>query len=335
MLLNSALSVIVPIFNERDSLVELHSKLTRVLAALQCPYEIIFVDDGSTDGSTSLLHTIQSSDSSVIVVELRRNFGKATALQAGFQVAQGDVIITMDGDLQDDPDEIPRFLEALADGLDLVSGWKKDRQDPITKTLPSRLFNFVTSLLTGVSLRDFNCGFKAYRREVVERLDLYGEMHRYIPVLAHAKGYRVGEIPVRHHPRRYGKSKYSLERVSRTAFDLLTVLFLRSFQRRPLHLFGLFGLAFALAGFAIDSYLAVLWVMGERPIGNRPLLTLGTLLIIMGIQVLIFGLMAEMIAAASYRRPGVMELIRKVHRHSVADVSQSIAPPMDGQHVEG
>lgn len=324
MFTHSSISVVVPIFNERDSLVELHGKLCEVLVALGCSYEIILVDDGSTDGSTLVLHAIQSSDVNVVVVELRRNFGKATALQAGFQVAQGDIVITMDGDLQDDADEIPRFLEMLEDGFDLVSGWKKNRRDPITKTLPSRLFNFLTALLTGIPLRDFNCGFKAYRREVIERLDLYGELHRYIPVLAHAKGFRVGEIPVRHHPRRHGKSKYRSGRFLKGAFDLLTVLFLSHFQRRPLHLFGLLGLVVTLVGFVIDSYLTVLWFMGERPIGDRPLLALGTLLIIIGLQLLIFGLMAEMFTAVTYRRTDVMELVRKVERHqSVTENSGS------------
>lgn len=306
------ISVVVPVFNEHGSLLELHNRLRDVLDPLGHAYEIIFVDDGSDDGSVKLLREIQCADDNVIVVELRRNFGKATALQAGFQIVRGDVVITMDGDLQDDPHEIPRFLETLDEGFDLVSGWKRNRQDPLTKTLPSRLFNFSTSLLTGIPLRDFNCGFKAYRREVVETLDLYGELHRYIPVLAHAKGFRVGEMSVRHHPRRHGKSKYSFERFLRGAFDLLTVLFLSRFQRRPLHLFGLLGLIVTLTGFAIDSYLTVLWFIGERPIGNRPLLALGTLLITIGLQLLIFGLMAEMFTAVTYRRSDVTELIRQI-----------------------
>jgi glycosyltransferase involved in cell wall biosynthesis len=307
-------SVVIPVFNEQDSLVELHQRLNAVLTGLEVPYEIIFVDDGSSDGSPALCRQLVAADPRVVLVELRRNFGKATALQAGFQTAQGDIVITMDGDLQDDPDEIPRFLEAIEGGLDLVSGWKQSRQDPLSKTLPSRFFNFVTSRLSGVSLRDFNCGFKAYRREVVETLDLYGELHRYIPVLAHAKGFRIGEIAVRHHPRQHGKSKYSFERFLRGAFDLLTVLFLSGFRRRPLHLFGVIGLLVALVGFLVDFYLTVLWVLGDRPIGNRPLLTLGTLLIVFGIQVLVFGLLAEMIAAISYRRSETMDLVRRVHR---------------------
>lgn len=307
------LSVVIPILNERDNLSELYQQLTMVLSHLNRTYEIVFVDDGSTDGSLQLCRKLTMMSPHVVLVELRRNFGKAAALQVGFQVARGGTIITMDGDLQDDVKEIPRFLEALEDGLDLVSGWKQNRQDPLTKTLPSRLFNRVTSFLTGIPLRDFNCGFKAYRREVVKSLNLYGELHRYIPVLAHAQGFRVGEIPVYHHPRRHGKSKYSFERFFRGAFDLLTTLFLCGFQRRPLHLFGLVGLAFLLIGVSIDAYLAFLWLTGLAYIGNRPLLMLGTLLIIVGIQILIFGLLAELITAATYRRSEALEYVRHIY----------------------
>ena len=310
------LSVIIPILNESGSLPELYQQLTVVLGRLGREYEIIFVDDGSSDGSAELCRSYVESDTRITLVELRRNFGKATALQAGFQVAKGAIIVTMDADLQDDPTEIPRFLEVLEGGVDLVSGWKKNRQDPVTKTVPSKLFNWVTAMLTGIKLRDFNCGFKAYRREVVESLDLYGELHRYIPVLAYANGFRVGEIPVNHHPRSYGKSKYSFERFIRGAFDLITVLFLGTFKRRPLHLFGLIGIGLFGVGFAIDLYLSLLWLTGVAWIGNRPLLIFGTLLIIVGIQVLIFGLLAEMVTAATYRRSEVISLARRVSRHA-------------------
>ena len=313
--LKTDVSIVIPILNECENLPELYQGLTETLTGLNLAYEIIFIDDGSTDGSTALCRSMAQSNTSVTLIELRRRFGKATALQVGFQTAKGDIIITMDGDLQDDPAEIPRFLEALESGVDLVSGWKKTRQDPLTKTLPSKLFNQVTSIMTGIKLKDFNCGFKAYRREVVESLDLYGELHRYIPVLAHANGFRIGEIAVNHRPRCYGQSKYSFERFLRGAFDLLTVLFLGTFKRRPLHLFGLIGLAFAGVGFAIDLYLSVLWLTGIAYIGNRPLLILGTLLIIVGVQVLIFGLLAEMITAVTYRRADAMELIRRVNRN--------------------
>ena len=315
------LSVVVPILNEHDSLLELQTQLTRVLTQVGRAYEIIYIDDGSTDGSQKLCREFAEGDPRVVLVELRRNFGKSAALQAGFETARGEIIITMDGDLQDDAKEIPAFLEALDDDLDLVSGWKRDRQDPISKTLPSRLFNYVTSQLTGIPLRDFNCGFKAYRREVVEHLDLYGELYRYIPVLAHAKGFRVGEIPVEHHPRRHGKSKYSFERFFRGAFDLATVLFLRHYQRRPLHLFGLIGFSTFLTGFIIDAYLAMQWFLGLGYLSNRPLLIFGTLLITVGVQVGIFGLLAEMITAATYRRSDVAQSIRRVHRYALERAS--------------
>jgi glycosyltransferase involved in cell wall biosynthesis len=323
------LSIIIPICNERDNLTELYQQLTLVLSRLHCTYEIIFVDDGSTDGSLELCRKLTTLSPQVVLVELRRNFGKATALQAGFHIARGATLITMDGDLQDDVKEIPHFLDALESGLDLVSGWKQHRQDPLSKTFPSRVFNWVTAWLSGVPLRDFNCGFKAYRREVVQRLNLYGELHRYIPVLAHAQGFRVGEIPVEHHPRRHGKSKYRFERFFRGACDLLTTLFLCGFQRQPLHLFGLVGLGFLGLGVSIDTYLAFLWLAGLAYIGNRPLLMLGTLLIIVGIQILIFGLLAELITAATYRRAEVWGYIR--HLHQSPAPRRSLRPPPEDE----
>lgn len=311
------ISVVVPILDEEGNLRELHQRLTRVLQHLGRPYEILFIDDGSSDGSVTLSRELVDEDPHLTLIELRRNFGKATALQTGFEHAQGEIIITMDGDLQDDAEEIPRFLTAIESGLDLVSGWKQSRQDPVSKTLPSRLFNYVTARVTGVSLKDFNCGFKAYRREVIKGLNLYGELHRYIPAIAHGHGFRIGEIPVRHHPRLHGKSKYHLARFWRGAFDLFTVAFLNNFLRRPLHLFGSLGLIFSLVGFFLNAYLALQWFMGYT-IGNRPLLLLGTLLMTVGIQVLLFGLLAEMLTASSYRRSEVLESVRRVYRHTTS-----------------
>jgi glycosyltransferase involved in cell wall biosynthesis len=327
-------SVVIPIFDEQDNLSLLHQRLTEVLAGLDRSYEIIFVDDGSTDRSVRICRELATADDHIVVVELRRHFGKATALQAGFEVARGAIIITMDGDLQDDPKEIPAFLSALSEDVDLVSGWKRNRQDPLSKTLPSRIFNAVTSFVSGIPLRDFNCGFKAYRAEVVRQLDLYGEIYRFIPVLAHAKGYSVAEIPVDHQPRRHGTSKYSFERFLRGAFDLLTVTFLCRFQRRPLHLFGVVGLFFILSGLAIDTYMTVLWLAGATTLSNRPLLLFGTLLIIVGVQVLVFGLLAEMINAASYRRSDVVEMIRQVHRAPAAEPGRG-PPPSRTTRTEG
>jgi glycosyltransferase involved in cell wall biosynthesis len=308
------ISVVIPVLDERESLPELHRKLTRVLRALQRSYEIIFVDDGSTDGSAQECREIIRTDPHVVLVEFRRHFGKATALQGGFLTAGGRIVITMDADLQDEPEEIPRFLEALDNDLDVVSGWKKDRKDPFTRRLSSRIFNLVTSTLTGIRLRDFNCGYKAYRAEVTRNLELYGELHRYIPVLAHGKGFRIGEIAVVHHPRRYGKTKYRFDRFTRGMFDLVTTLFLRSYERRPMHLFGFVGAVVALVGVAINGYLSVLWFSGEY-ISQRPLLMLGTLLIGLGIQIGIFGLLAELITSATFSKSAVKELIARVHQH--------------------
>ena len=290
------LTVLVPVFNEAESLMLLYEKLVTVLAGVAQEYEILFVDDGSNDSSPAIMEKLCQQDRHVRVIEFRRNFGKAAALSVGFSEAKGKMVITMDADLQDEPEEIPRFLAALDEGYDLVSGWKYPRLDPLSKTLPSALFNLTTRLLTGVPVHDFNCGFKAYRYEVVRELNIYGELYRYIPALAHWRGFKVGEIKVRHHPRLYGRSKYGWSRFARGLFDLMTVLFLNRYNRRPLHLFGWMGLLSLLAGFVINLYLALLWFEGVRPIGTRPLLSLGVLLVFMGIQFVSFGLLAELIA---------------------------------------
>lgn len=290
-------SVVIPAYNEADAVVTLATHVNSVLSSLDKEYEIIFVDDGSTDETFLKLSAATEALPSVRVVQLRRNFGKAAALTAGFHDARGDLVLTMDADLQDDPEEIPRFLAALEEGpYDLVSGWKFPRRDPLRKTLPSRLFNWVTSLMSGVRLHDFNCGFKLYRRQVVEETPIYGELYRYIPVLAHWRGFRVTEIKVRHHPRLFGQSKFGASRFFRGFFDLLTVLFLTRYMRRPLHLFGWLGMASFGSGMLILAYLTVLWFLGDRPIGDRPLLTLGVLLIIVGMQIFSLGLLAEMLA---------------------------------------
>lgn len=294
------ISVVVPAYNEEESLQPLYEELSEALGKLGLQYEIIFVNDGSTDGTHPAALRICNADSHVKCIRLRRNFGKAEALDAGFKEAKGTIIFTMDADLQDDPAEIPNFLAKLEEGYDLVSGWKFHRLDPIGKTLPSKLFNMVASATTGVKLHDFNCGFKAYRREVLEHLNVYGELHRYIPALANGNGFAVGEIKVHHRQRKFGKTKYGMARFTRGLLDLLTVLFITRYTKKPLHLFGSLGLALLGMGVVINGYLAVLWFMGYA-IGHRPLLTLGVLLMILGIQSISTGLLGEMIVHVQHK----------------------------------
>ena len=295
-------SVIVPVLDEADTVEILAERVAAVLDGLRKSFEIVFVDDGSRDGTAARVRQAKARDGRVKLVRLRRNFGKAAALCAGFDHSSGRIVITMDGDLQDDPEEIPRFLSTLEEkDLDLVSGWKRRRHDPVSKTVPSRLFNWVTRGLAQVDLHDFNCGFKAYRREVLAEIAVYGELHRYIPVLASRRGFAVGEIEVTHHPRRHGNSKYGWDRFYKGLLDLITVLFITRYTRRPLHLFGAIGLLFLATGFGIDAYLAVLWFAGQH-LGNRPLLQLGILLMVLGIQVLTTGLIGEMITFKNFRR---------------------------------
>lgn len=296
-------SVIVPVMNEEQTIVTLAERIVEVFSSSPPPAqlkEIIFVDDGSLDGSWNQVLLASQRIPSVYGIRLRRNFGKAAALQQGISHAEGDVIITMDGDLQDDPKEIPRFLTAIRSGLDVVSGWKRIRHDPLGKTLPSRLFNYVTAKVSGVRIHDFNCGFKACKREVFQSINLYGELHRFIPALADAVGYRVGEIEVEHHPRQFGKSKYGAKRLVKGFIDLLTVVTITKFNSRPGHLFGGLGLTVGLIGFIINAYLAIIWFTGE-PIGHRPLLSLGILLTIIGIQFILFGLVAELFVSLKRR----------------------------------
>jgi glycosyltransferase involved in cell wall biosynthesis len=296
------LSVLVPVLDEVDSIDELAARVTAVAESLGLSFEIVFVDDGSRDGTTDRVRGAHQRDPRVKLVRLRRNFGKAAALCAGFDHCRGRLVLTMDGDLQDDPDEIPRLLEALeADDLDLVSGWKRQRNDPVTKRWPSRLFNWVTRRVARVPLHDFNSGFKVYRREVLEQVSIYGELHRYIPVLASRRGFRVGEIEVLHHPRRHGASKYGWDRLYKGLLDLITVLFITRYTRRPLHLFGVFGLLFLGLGFAVNLYLAILWFQGQT-LSNRPLLLFGVLLMVLGFQIITTGLLGEMITFKSFRR---------------------------------
>jgi glycosyltransferase involved in cell wall biosynthesis len=290
------ISVVVPVHDEERSVALLYDELRSALEPLHAQWEVIFVDDGSTDGTFSALTRLHNSQQNVRVVRLRRNFGKAAALVAGFDQAHGDIVVTIDGDLQDDPAEIPRLLAKLDEGFDLVTGWKTHRRDPISRRLLSRIFNRVTSAFSGVRLHDMNCGLKAYRAEVVRGLRLYGELHRFIPVLAHYRGFRIAELPVNHRPREHGRSRYGVERYLRGFLDLLTVSFIGRYRHRPLHLFGGLGLALGAIGSAILIYLTVVKALGHA-IGQRPLLMLGVLLVVIGMQFFSLGLISEMITS--------------------------------------
>ena len=279
------LSVVVPVYNEERSIELLYDEIAAALDPLEREWEAVFVDDGSSDGSFAALTRLHARAPNVRVVRLRRNFGKAAALAAGFRQAAGEVLVTIDADGQDDPGEIPRLLAKLDEGFDLVSGWKTQRRDPLRRRVVSRVFNVVTGWVSGVRLHDMNCGLKAYRAEVVDGLALYGELHRFLPVLAHERGFRIAELPVHHRPREHGRSRYGLERYLRGFFDLITVTFMGRYRHRPLHLFGGLGLALGGAGFLVCVYLTVLWFTGSA-IGHRPLLTLGVLHVVVGIQFL-------------------------------------------------
>jgi glycosyltransferase involved in cell wall biosynthesis len=292
-------SVVIPAYNEAESLPELLAETARALEGI--PWEAVVVDDGSTDSTWETLRGLRQHYP-LLALRLGRNQGKAAALAAGFSRAEGGYVATLDADLQDDPSEIPAMMEMMEEeGLDLVSGWKRKRRDPVTKTLPSKLFNLTVRLTTGVRLHDFNCGLKVYRRAAAKSLRLYGEMHRYTPVIASQLGFRVGEKPVHHRPRRYGSTKYGMARFFRGYADLITVLFLHRYSLRPLHFFGGIGTVLFLAGFVISLYLTVVWFGGE-PIGNRPLLLLGILLLIVGFQFISLGLLGEMLLKLSSRK---------------------------------
>jgi glycosyltransferase involved in cell wall biosynthesis len=305
-------SVVLPVLDEVESLGVLHRELTEALRRLGRSYEILFVDDGSRDGSFERIEKLRLEDPRVRGVQLRRNFGKAAALAVGFREARGGVIVTLDADLQDDPAEVPKLLARLEDGFDLVSGWKHDRQDPRSKTWPSRLFNWVTGLLTGVRLRDFNSGFKIYRREVVEEIRLYGELHRFIPALAAWRGFQVTEVPVHHRARRYGHTKFGSARLWRGFLDLLTVLFLTRYTRRPLHLFGGLGLIAWTVGFLVNAYLTGIWLYTAQPIGHRPLLAFGVLSMLVGVQFFAVGLLSELVLSYQTRSADDVSIRRRL-----------------------
>ncbi|HWE36046.1 MAG TPA: glycosyltransferase family 2 protein [Isosphaeraceae bacterium] len=301
------ISVVVPVHNERESLATLHAELNRVVADAKLgDVEFLFVDDGSRDGSWEVVLDLARHDPRVRGIRLRRNFGKAAALTAGFEAARGSIVFTLDGDLQDDPAEIPRFLARLDEGLDVVSGWKKTRHDPWHKVGPSRVFNAAVSALTGCYLHDHNCGFKVYRAEVLREVGIYGELHRFVPVLAHAKGFRVGEVVVHHRPRKFGYSKYGVARLVKGFLDLLTVRFLTRFSQRPLHVLGAVGLVLFLLGGLGMLFLAIVWVRNQaqpnpEPIGHRPLLVYSAALLGVGTQLISLGILAELVTSYNIR----------------------------------
>lgn len=324
------LSFVVPVYNEVESLAQLHREITQVCDAEKLEFELIFVDDGSRDGSWPLIQELSKQDPRVSGIRFRRNFGKAAALTAGLAAAKGETLFMMDADLQDDPVEIPHFLSKLAEGFDVINGWKVRRLDPWHKVYPSKVFNWMVSRLTGLSLHDHNCGFKCFRKEVAGEIRLYGELHRFVPVLAHARGFRVSEIEVHHRKRQFGHSKYGFKRFLRGFLDLLTVKFLTGFGQRPQHLLGTFGILCCGLGFLGLGYLASLWVVGNLvfplmnnlhivseawqldPIGGRPLLTYSFTALLLGAQLFSLGLLAELIVANTSRTEDTFSVAERV-----------------------
>ena len=300
------LSIIIPVLNEADSLRQLHAEIVAACERGNVAFEVVFIDDGSTDGSWRMIEELSRIDERVSGIRFRRNFGKAAALTAGMRAAQGDAILMMDADLQDDPAEIPRFLAAMNEGYDVINGWKQRRLDPWHKVYPSRVFNWLVGALTGLRLHDHNCGLKLFRSEVARELRIYGELHRFIAVLAHARGFKVAELAVNHRPRQHGRSKYGLRRFLRGFLDLLTVKFLTGFGQRPQHMLGAFGLFFFLLGMAGLGYLGIYWIAmtasGADPqVGSRPLLAYSVAATLLGAQAISLGLLAELLVSYTGR----------------------------------
>jgi len=317
-----SISVIVPALNEAAALPELIERIDRTLKPLAQPYEISVVDDGSTDDSPAVLRKLTKSYPHLRVIRFRRNYGKAAALSEAFARAQGDFLITIDGDLQDPPEEIPRLLEQFREPYDVVCGWKRDRQDSLSRVISSRIFNFVTRFLTGLKLHDINCGLKGYRRQVVQELRLYGEMHRFIPVIARQRGFRIGELSIEHFPRRFGHSRYGWNRFLSGLFDLITLVMLGRYTHKPLHFFGLLGFGCSLIGTLILLVLGIGWLYGHW-IGNRPLFLFGIFLMLTGTQFVLFGLLAELLIYVSGQREdcGIVEVIESTMANGEAGVA--------------
>ena len=304
---NLDISVVIPVFNEEESLVELNNQILNSINENNT-YELIYVNDGSTDQSKNIITTLASKNSNIKLINFYKNKGKADALNAGFYFSSGKIVITLDSDLQDDPNEFQKLIKEIDNGSDMVSGWKRNRKDPISKTFPSKIFNFVLRLLTGIRIHDFNCGLKAYNQKVVKSLNIYGGLHRFIPVLVKNSGFNISEVEINHRKRKYGVSKYGTSRMFHGLFDLITILFLKKYFNRPLHFFGKFGILFSLLGFFINIYLSYKWIIfnyfniGIKYSINRPLLFLGILLLLVGIQFISIGLIGELIVYLNKER---------------------------------
>ncbi|MGV8834232.1 MAG: glycosyltransferase family 2 protein [Devosia sp.] len=310
-------SVVVPFLDEADSLASLHTQIKHELDAAGISHQVILVNDGSSDGSEAVCRDLALRHPNVILINFRTNFGKSAALSAGFHEAVADIVITMDADLQDSPAELPRFIAAIEAGADVVCGWKKERHDPVAKTAPSKLFNAVVNRTFGLKLNDHNCGFKAYRAEALVSLNLYGELHRFVPALLHARGFRITELAIQHYPRRFGHSKFGASRLVKGALDLMTVALTTRYATRPGHIFGALGLIMLTAGGLCLSYLTCLWLIGAGPIGDRPLLFLGMLLMLFGGQLISTGLIAELVLSRS---------IAEADKYAIRDRVGGVAP---------
>ncbi len=295
------ISIVIPVYNEEENIFRLYSELKKTLSKLKKSYELIFIDDGSTDKSFNILNEIHEKDKNVKIIKFRKNFGQTAAISAGFENSEGDIIITMDADLQNDPKDIPRLMNKISEGYDVVSGWRKGRKDPLLmKKIPSKISNFLTRELTGVKIHDSGCTLKAYKKEALKNIELYGEMHRFIPAILSWKGFKVSEIPVTHNARKFGKTKYGAWRIMKGFLDLLVVVFWKKYSTRPIHLFGSLGILMGFFGFIISCYLTLMKILYNQSLTNRPLLLLGILLIILGVQFVIFGLLADIMVRLYY-----------------------------------
>lgn len=312
------LSIVLPALNEQDNIAELYARIVEALENLQeGSYEIIFVDDGSTDGTFQVMKELAGQDDRVRVARFRKNMGKAAGYSVGFRMARGDVTITMDADLQDDPSEIGKFLDKLTEGYDVVTGWKHRGKGSPSRALPSKIFNLVVARMTGLKLHDFNCPFKAYRHHVLQDLNLYGELYRFIPVLLHNRGYKIAEIQVENHPRKHGKSKYGLERFMRGYLDLITILFITRYDQSPLYLFGYMGTLLFVAGFLLDAFLTIRGVFFTGQVAHTAALLLGILLMLLGVQLFAVGLVSDLIVSRERRDLGFYPIEQTLGRDHV------------------